>query len=196
MGNPISEALIFLIQVSFGLYISIVVLRLLLQIVRADFYNPVSQFVVIATRWPLQILRRIIPGFRGIDLSSIVLMLVLQMAELMLVFAIAAGALPALPGLLVLSVAELLKLVVYIFFYAIIIQIVLSWVSPEAYNPITVLIYRLTDPLMRPARRLVPPIGGLDFSPMIPLIGLQLIQILLIKPLAGLGYAWSGFVPM
>ena len=194
MGNPISEALIFLVQVVFGLYITIVVLRFLLQLVRADFYNPVSQFVVLATKWPLGLLRRVIPGYLGVDLSSIVLMLVLQMSELILIFLIAAGALPAMPGLLVLSVAELLKLVVNIFFYAIIIQIILSWVSPGAYNPVTVLLYRLTEPLMRPARNLIPPIGGLDLSPMLPLIGLQLVQILLIKPLAGLGYAWSGFL--
>lgn len=192
MGSPLSEAGQFLISTIFGLYILIVALRFLLHWVQADFYNPVSQFVVKATNLPLKYLRRWIPGYAGIDWSSLVLMLVLQAIEIVLLWSISTGRIPAPTGLLVLSFAEILELAVYIFFFAIIIQIIISWVNPGAYNPITIILYKLTDPLLRPARRLIPPISGLDFSPMAVLIGLQLIIILFIKPLAYWGYSLSG----
>jgi len=195
-GGYLSEALVFLIRTLFGLYILIVALRFLLQMVRADFYNPLSQFVVIATNPALRLLRRFIPGFRGIDMSSVVLLLSLQMIELVLIGAFGAGAVPAPAGLLVLSIAELLKLFLYIFMVAIFIQVILSWVNPGAYNPVTVLIYRITEPLLAPARRLLPPMAGLDFSPLIVIVLLQLALILIIKPLLHLGYAWSGYLPL
>lgn len=193
-GSSVAEALIFLIDTVFGLYLLAVALRFLLQWVRADFYNPISQFLVAVTNPPLRVLRRFIPGYRGIDFSSLVLMLAIKLAELCLETLIAAGGLPAAAGLLVLGVAELLNLFIYIFLFAIIIQIVVSWVSPGAYNPVTVILYRLTDPLLRPARRIVPPVGGLDFSPILPIVALQLLIILLIKPLLRLGYSLGGFV--
>jgi YggT family protein len=94
--------------------------------------------------------------------------------------------------LLRISVADLLQLVLYIFMFSIIIEVVLSWVNPGAYNPLTVILYRLNRPLLDPARRLMPPLGGLDFSPFLVLVALQLINILLIRPLfgaaAGLGF--------
>ena len=194
-GNSVSEALIFLVNTVFGIYLLAVALRFLLQWARADFYNPISQFVVAVTNPPLRLLRRIIPGFAGIDWPSLVLLIAVKCAELSLESLIAAHRFMNIAGLLVLCVAELLELFVYIFMFAIIIQIILSWVSPGAYNPATVILYRLTDPLLRPARRLVPPIGGLDFSPMLPIVVLQLLIILVIKPLAGLGYSLSGLVP-
>ena len=189
MGNPLSDAGQFLISTIFGLYITIVALRFLLQWVRADFYNPISQFIVKATNPPLHYLRRWIPGYRGIDWPSLVLMLILQMIEIALLVWIGPGRIPSFPGLLILSAAQILQLIIYVFFFSIIVEIVLSWISPGAYNPVTVIIYRLNEPLLRPARRLIPPLGGLDFSPMVVLILLQLAIILLIRPLMALGYS-------
>jgi YggT family protein len=188
MGNPLTDAGQFLVSTIFGLYISIVALRFLLQWVRADFYNPISQFIVKATNPPLRYLRRWIPGYGGIDWPSLVLMLGLQLIETMILFWIVAGRIPSFPGLLILSAAQILQLIIYIFFFSIIIEIVLSWINPGAYNPVTVIIYRLNEPLLRPARRLIPPIGGLDFSPMVVLVLLQLATILIIRPLMALGY--------
>ena len=189
MGNPAADAGQYLISTIFGIYILIVALRFLLQWVRADFYNPVSQFIVKATNPPLRFLRRWIPGYKGIDFPSILLMLVLQMIEVSLLSLIGLGRIPSFPGLLLLGFAEILQLIIYIFFFSIIIQIILSWVNPGAYNPATVILYKLNEPLLRPARRLIPPLSGLDFSPMVVLILLQLVIILFIRPLIVLGYS-------
>ena len=186
MGNPYaSDAATLLIQTLFGLYILVVMLRFLLQLVRADFYNPISQFIVKATQPPLGPLRRIIPGIGGIDLAALVLMFLLQYVEIWLLSAVhgkAAGAV----GIAILSVAELLKLTIYLFFFSIIVQVVLSWVNPHAHNPITALIYRLNEPILQPARRLLPPFSGVDLSPLLVLIALQLALILIVRPVRDL----------
>ena len=169
MGGYFSEAIRFLITVIFDIYILAVVLRFLLQVVRADFYNPISQLLVTITNPPLRPLRRFIPGYRGIDLASVVLMLLLKAIEIFLISLLVYGRIPGVIGLFILSFAQLLNLIIYIFIIAIFIQVILSWVSPGAYNPATVLLYRLTEPLLRPARRLLPPISGLDLSPILSL---------------------------
>lgn len=188
MGSGhIAEAIGFLINTLFSLYLIAVALRFLLQYVRADFYNPISQLVIAVTNPPLRPLRRLIPGYRGIDWPCLVLLLLLKMIELGLLGLVYSGKILAPTGLLVLSIAELLNLVTYIFIVAVLIQVVLSWVNPDAYNPVTVILHRLTDPLLRPARQLLPPVGGLDFSPVIVLIALQLFVILVIRPLSDIG---------
>lgn len=184
--NYFDQAAVYLIQTVFGLYTLAVMLRLLLQMVRADFYNPLSQFLVKITNPPLKPLRRIIPGLFGIDLASVLLLLALKMTELALT-AIALGHAPRLAGLLVLSLAGLLQLLIYIFLVGIIIQVILSWVRPGEYNPLSALLHDLTEPLLRPARRYIPPISGMDFSPVAVLIALQLLLILVVGPLTSLG---------
>ncbi len=184
--NYFGQAAAYLIQTVFGLYILAVMLRLLLQMVRADFYNPLSQFLVRITNPPLKPLRRIVPGLLGIDLASVLLLLALKMMELTLT-AIALGHVLRLPGLLVLALAGLLQLLIYIFLIGIIIQVILSWVRPGDYNPLTALLHDLTEPLLKPARRYIPPISGLDFSPVAVLIALQLLLMLVVAPLTGLG---------
>lgn len=182
MGNPYAtDAATLLIETLFGLYIIIVLLRFLLQWVRADFYNPISQFIVKATQPPLRPMRRIIPGFAGLDLAALVLMLVLQCVELWLIFTVRDIA-PSFAGIAILSVAELMQLCIYVFLFSIIVQVVLSWLSPDSYNPVTALLYRLNEPLLRPARRLLPPFSGIDLSPLVVIIVLQLGSILLVRP--------------
>ena len=192
-GGYLADAVRFLLRTLFDLYIVAVALRFLLQWVRADFYNPISQFLIKVTNPPLRPLRRVIPGYAGMDLAALLLMLLLKMLELSLLSLIAGGPIPALPGLLVISLAEILSLVIWIFIIAVLIQVVLSWVNPGAYNPATVLLYRLTEPLLAPARRLIPPIGGLDLSPIAVFIFLQLSLILLIQPLYDAGYSLAGY---
>lgn len=183
MGNPYaSDAATLLIQTLFGLYILVVLLRFMLQLVRADFYNPISQFIVKATQPPLGPLRRIIPGLAGIDVAAVVLMFALQFAEIWLIQVIH-GKPPSAAGIGILAVAELIKLTIYLFFFTIIVQVVLSWVNPHAHNPITVLVFRINEPLLRPARRLLPPFSGVDLSPLLVLIALQLALILIVRPI-------------
>lgn len=181
-GGVLTDALVFLIRTLFNLYILTVALRFLLQWVRADFYNPISQFLITVTNPTLRPMRRVIPGFRGLDLASVILMILLKGAQISIISLIAIGRMPAPLGLLIVSFGEVLELIIWIFIIAILIQVILSWVNPGAYNPVTVLIYRLTEPVLAPARRLIPPIGGLDLSPIAALIFLQLLLIL-IRPL-------------
>lgn len=188
-GSYFSDALLYLINTIFSIYILLVVLRFLLQTVRADSRNPISQFLLRVTSPPLRLLRRFIPGSGGLDWSCIILMVALQAIEFSLVSLVAYGASYAFIGLLLLSIAELLKLVIYIFMFVVFVQVILSWISPGSYNPITVLLYQLSEPLLRPARRLLPSTHGIDFSPILVLVFLQLSLILLVKPLTDLGRA-------
>lgn len=185
-GPYFSDAATFLISTLFGIYILAVMLRFLLAWVRADFYNPLSQFLVKVTSPTLRPLRRWIPGVGGIDLAAVALMLGLKLIELWLVYRVA-GYSPGLGGLSVLAVANLLSLAFYVFLIAILIQVVLSWVAPGTYNPAVSLIYSLTEPILRPIRRLLPPMGGLDLSPLVALIALQLVSMLLIAPIRDIG---------
>lgn len=181
--NYLSNAGIFLIQTLFGIYEVIILLRFLLQLTRADFYNPVSQFIVKATSLPLRPLRRVIPGIAGMDMASLVLLLVVIIIELLLLSVVANLPMPSLPGLIALALVELLKLTIYVFLFSVFVLAILSWVSPGGYNPVANLLYQITAPLMRPARRLLPPMGGLDLSPMIVMLGLYLLVLLVIHPL-------------
>lgn len=182
MGSHFGAAGAFLVQTIFGIAILIVMLRFLLQLVKADFYNPASQLIVRATQPILAPMRRIIPGVGGIDLSSIVLMLVLQMVETGLLKAMGAYALfnVSTAGLLVWAIADLVELATFVFIFALIVQVILSWLSPGAYNPMVGLLYSFNEPILRPARRVLPSTSGLDFSPLIALIFLNLIQILVV----------------
>ncbi len=185
-GSYVGNAATFLIGTLFGIYILLVMLRFVLQWLRADFYNPVSQFIFRATEPALRPLQRVIPRVAGLELSPLLLMLGLKVGELWLSFMIL-GHGPRLLGLLVLALAHLMSLFLHVFLVAIFVQVVLSWVNPGAYNPVTQLIHRLTEPLLGRARRLLPPLSGLDLSPILVLIGLQLVNMLLIAPIMDLG---------
>lgn len=178
---------IFLIQTVFGLYILAVMLRFLLQWVRADFYNPISQFIVKITNPPIKPLRRVIPGWGGIDLASVLLLIILQMAELFLVN-MTLGRAFGVSALFIATIAELLELLINIFIGAILIQVILSWVAPGTYNPLIGLVQKISDPLLAPARRLIPPLSGIDLSPLAILVLLQLLKILVVAPIANFGY--------
>lgn len=186
MGSYVNNAGAFLISTLFSMYILAVMLRFLLQLVRADFYNPLSQFLVKITNPPLKPLRRLIPGLGGIDLASIVLLLALKLLEIWLLATLYRAGLPGPAGLLVLALAQLLDLLINVYFFSILIQAILSWVNPSHYNPITTVLYQLNAPLLNPAQRLIPSMGGLDLSPVVVLIALQLASILLVAPLMAL----------
>ncbi len=171
-------AVIFLIQTLFGFYILAVMLRFLLQCVRADFYNPLVQFLVRITNPPLLPLRRIVPGYRGLDLASVVLAFALQLAEVLLV-TLLLDRNASVGGLLLLTVAELLKLLINIYLWSVVIQAVLSWFNPDPYHPAARVLAQLTAPLLRPARRLLPPISGVDLSPMLVVVALIFVSLLL-----------------
>ena len=180
-------ATIFLIQTVFGFYILAVMLRFLLQWVRADFYNPLVQFLVRITNPPLLPLRRIIPGYRGLDLASLVLAFALQLVEMSLIMVLISPY-PSVAGVLLLTLAELLKLLINIYLWGIVIQAILSWVNPDPRHPAARVLAQLTDPVLRPVRNRLPPVSGIDLSPMVVVIGLIFISLLL-QDLFG---SWAG----
>ena len=171
-------AVAFLIQTLFGFYILAVMLRFLLQCVRADFYNPLVQFLVRITNPPLLPLRRIVPGYRGLDLAAIVLASLLQLIEIVLLNALSIQPV-GIGGLLLLTVLELFKLLINIYLWGVIIQAVLSWFNPDPYHPAARVLTQLTAPLLRPAQRLLPPISGVDLAPMLVVIALIFVSLLL-----------------
>ncbi|QSA96154.1 YggT family protein [Methylococcus sp. EFPC2] len=179
---------IFLVDTLFGLYLFALMLRFLLQWVEADFYNPISQFLVKLTHPPLRLLRRFIPSIGRIDTAAIVLMLGLQILAGYLLFLLQ-GISTSAPALVVWSVEQLLEMLIDIFFFAIIIRALLSWFGNLSYNPAANLLFDLTEPLLRSCRRLLPPFGGVDLTPLVALVAIQLIKMLAFPPLQQLAAA-------
>ena len=195
MGSSyLTSPLLLVINTLFDIYLLMVLLRFILQWLRADFYNPVSQFIVRATTPPLKPLRRIIPGLGGQDMAAIVLSLLLLLAKYLLIRSLGANAIEVanvaaplasagIAGLLLIAVAEVLATFINIFLFAIIVQVILSWVNTGGYNPVIGLIQTLSEPVMRPIRKFIPPLGGLDLTPLFASLGLMVIKMLLIPPI-------------
>ncbi len=198
MGSSyLATPLLLIINTLFDLYVLLVLGRFLLQALRANFYNPVSQFVVRATTPPLRPLRRIIPGLAGQDIAALVLALLLLMVKYYLVRALGLeilqissfiiniiapiGVMSPL-ALIFVAVAEILTTFINLFLFAIIIQVILSWVNPGAYNPVIGLVLAISNPVMKPIQRFIPPMGGLDLSPLFASLALMVLKMLLIPP--------------
>ncbi len=177
--NP-QGALIYLLDFVFSAYIFIVLTRFVLQLARADFYNPISQFVLKATNPLLKPLRRIIPGYGGLDVASLVLVVLLIILKALVILGIKVGGFPSgIGGQLVLyALRELANVLLDYIFWAVLIRVILSWVAPDPYNPVVRIIVQITEPIMAPVRKLLPPMGGFDLSPLFVLLGIQLLQIL------------------
>ena len=177
--SALNEILGYLVQTLLSLYLVAMLLRFLLQLVRADFYNPISQFLVKVTN-PLVIpLRRVIPGLGGLDLASLLLAVLLQLAGIVFLLLINGIGLPGVFTLLVWSLLGVLGMLVNIYFFALLGMIILSWVAAGSRHPAIYLLYQITEPVMAPFRKVLPAMGGLDFSPILVFILINIIQIAL-----------------
>ncbi|MDE0951121.1 MAG: YggT family protein [Halioglobus sp.] len=191
--TALSDIFTYLIYVFFGLYILAMLLRFLLQAVRADFYNPISQSLVKVTN-PLVIpLRKILPGFGGLDLASLLLALILQILMVTLLVLIQTGAMLAPLPLLLVGVLGLASYLLKIYFFALLAMIVLSWIAPGGNHPALYLLHQITEPVMAPFRKVLPAMGGLDFSPILVFIIINVLQIVLRNLAFSLGIL--GLVP-
>ena len=184
MNNSLSMAAVYVVQTLGSLYLLIVLLRFILQLVRADFYNPLSQFIVKATQPLVAPLRRVVPGFAGVDFASLVLALLVQLVLMAVIIKLMGYALPGVLQLVVWSLIGITALFLKVFFFALIISIILSWVAPRSSNPAALLVHQLCEPVLAPIRRILPAMGGLDLSPIFAFIALRLIDMLLIGNLA------------
>jgi len=162
---------VFLIDILLQLYATALLIRVLLQWVGADFYNPVSQFIVKITNPPVKPMRKLIPGFFGIDMATLVLSILVLAIKVMVVYQTLNPI-----AISLLAIGQVLMLTLSIFLYSIIIQAILSWVNPDPHNPAVSLLNSLTFPVLKHFRNLLPPMGGMDLSPMIAIIVLMFVQ--------------------
>lgn len=186
--NPALNALSFLIGSIFSFYAMIVAIRFLMQAFRVDYYNPLAQFVVKMTDPPLRPLRRIIPGWGGLDMAALILCLLVIFLKLLTFKLLALESVPAAgdqfrvallgaPHLIILALLDLLNLFFNILIFSIVIMALMSWIIQDPGHPMYAMLNRLTAPVLAPVRRYVPPIGGLDLSALVAILGLITIKL-------------------
>lgn len=180
-----STPLIFLIDALFTLYIAVVALRLIMQWADWEYHNPVVQLVIRVTQAPVKFLRRFIPPFGRWDTATIVLLFTLSLIKLLFISFLQPNPLSA-ALLLAWLLADIFKLFITLFSASLIIQVILSWITPaNSYNPVSPLVNSMNRPLLRPIRRLLPPMGGIDLSPLFALLALQVLAMLVVPLLIG-----------
>jgi len=176
MGS--SAALIF--STVTGIYLLAVLLRFLLQVAKADFYNPVSQAVIKITDPMVRVLRTVIPGYKGIDFSSLVLAFTVEAVAICVLIILYGGTIPGAGSIITWAFVGVVLFIVNIYYYAILASIIMSFVmmfsGSTNPHPLLLLVWQLTEPVMAPVRKIIPSMGGLDFSPIFIFIAIQIIQ--------------------
>ena len=179
MGQ-VGSALAQIFNTIAGLYLLFVVARFLLQLAKADFYNPISQAVFRATDPVVRVLRSFIPGYKGVDFSSLILAFIVQFIAISVTILLYGGAIPSVGFIITWSFIGVLNFIILFYYYALIASIVMSFVMMFSGNmnphPILLLVWQITEPIMAPFRRVIPPMGGLDFSPIFIFLIIGLIR--------------------
>ena len=175
MPNTLTQASVFLISAIFELYLSVLALRLILAYTQANYFNPITQMIVKLTQPIVAPLRRVVPTYRRIEWATLIWILIIETIKIFLLVALL-EATPALVTSLLFSVTETLKLILNIFFYAILLQVILSWIQP-GHSPVNQVLEQITSPIMRPLHRLIPPIGGFAITPIQALVLLRFLII-------------------
>jgi len=178
-----SAPLIFIAETFFELYVLCFVLRFVLQATRADFHNPLSQLIVRVTNPIVVPLRRLVPGYRGLDMSSVIVVVILELIATAVLFPVKTGVALTAGGLFYFALLRTVMTVLRMYVFAVLIYALMSFVNPGTYNPLTSVLASVSEPLLRPVRRIIPPIAGLDLSPLFVIIGLQ--ALLMAVPLPG-----------
>ncbi len=180
----IENAGAFLTQTLLGFALYVILLRFWMQWVRADFRNPFGQFIITVTNPIVIPLRKVLPSIGTIDTATVVIAYLIALLKVYLLILLSSFS-PPLLSILLYTLGEVIKYSIHIFFAAIFIQIIASWVNPYSSHPIVNIAHTLANPIMAPARKLIPPIGGLDLSPILVIIFLQLSLRLIVAPLQG-----------
>jgi len=176
-----ANAGVFLVQTVFGLYLTLVIIRFMLQLAKADFYNPLAQAVVKMTQPFVAALQKVMPRTGRFSLATLVLAFLVQLLLIVVVLLIAGFGLPNPVSLAIWSLIGLVSQVLDLLFFAILASIVLSWLAPQTKHPGAYLLHQLTEPVMSPVRRMLPNLGGLDFSPILVFIMINLVEMLVIQ---------------
>jgi YggT family protein len=178
MSSNIAAALVFIVNALTSLYLLLLLLRFWLPWLRADFRNPLAQGILKLTSPVIVPLRRIVPSFGRLDTATILFAFTVQYLSLLLILFLM-GARASSSAIAISAIAKLVLLSLNLFMFAIFIRIILSWISPGQHNPATAIITTLTEPILRPVRRLIPAMGGFDISPIFVIIGLGALSRLL-----------------
>lgn len=177
-----ARALIFLVNIFFTFYIAALFLRIILLRLRADYYNPLVHFIARITDPPLRPFRRIIPAFGGWDIAAMLLAVACAFVCGFLVLHLAGYGMPWLE-VARFTGRKLLAVLITLYIFSILVQALLSWLGPRQYNPLAVILWRMNEPLLRPVRRILPPLGGtIDLSPLIVIVLLEALSIFLGLP--------------
>ncbi len=171
------NATVFLIDTIFDLYLMVVLLRFWLQLAKADFYNPMSQFVVKATHPIIGPMRRVIPSIGAIDVATLILALLVAIGKYLALSLLLGGNINPI-GMIIIGALSVLKEFLTLVFWVLILRAILSWVS-QGSSPVEYVLQQLTEPFLAPIRRILPPMGGLDLSVLVAIIGLKFIELLL-----------------
>jgi len=185
MPNALNSGLVFLINVIFGLFLTILVIRLILVYVKANYFDPITQFIAKLTDFIVKPLRKVIPNIGNVELANLIIVLILEIIKFSLLISLLFG-MPNIFSVLILSIGDALHLIIEVFFYAILFHVVLTWLQPG--SSLSRLLYQFTAPIMQPFHRIIPPIAGVDISPIFALITLQLLNIILVNPIMSSGY--------
>ena len=186
MFNAMNSGLLFLISTVFDLFIFLLIVRLILVWSGASYFDPFTQLIVKLTDFVIKPLRRIVPNIRRYESASFLLIILLDTIKFFIICTITFG-FPNLVGILIMAAGDVIKGIMQIFFYAIILQAILSWVQPQ--TPINHLLMQVTAPMMQPLRRIIPRINGIDITPIPALIILQLLIIIIASPIMAIGLA-------
>ena len=178
------QALYFIIKTLTQLYLLVLLLRFWLPMLGADFRNPLAQGILRITSPLVVPVRRFVPSIGRLDTSTILVAYVIQFLTVLLLLTLGGYRVGTVP-IMVTTLVELAVLSLNLFFFVILIKIILSWVAPHTYNYATALLTTLAEPVLRPFRRIIPSIGGLDISPIFAIILLQAAVIFLqtLKPI-------------
>lgn len=184
----------FLVRSIFTLFLLLVLLRVMLQVARADFYNPLSQAIVKITNPLLMPLRKIIPGLGGLDMAGIALALLVQIICIILLYSMNGFGFPPIANMIAWAGLGIISLILSIYWIAVLIGIIASFIAAGNNHPLLLLLHQFTEPVLAPFRRILPPIGGLDLSPLLFFLLLGVLQILLRYAASAVGVP-VGIVP-
>ena len=195
MTQNFAGAGVFLIQTFFGIYFILVMVRFLMQVSRVDYYNPLCQGIIKVTDLAISPLRKLLPTVRGVDFATLTVGFLVELIAIVLIMLVMGGA-PFLPIYIGWVLVGMFSVIFDIYFFALLIMVISSWIAPYSTHPAMTLVHQLTEPICTPARKLLPPMGGIDFSIILVFVGIHLIDnYLVIHPLARMLGMPGGLIP-
>jgi YggT family protein len=181
MGSTAAQVGLLLVNAVAGFFLFIIVLRFLLQAVKADFYNPISQFILKATNPILIPVRKVVPGFGGFDIAALVVLVSVELVAITLSLIMTNYSPLPIPNIAIWALLGSVGLFLKLYFWGILIMIISSWLAPQSQNPALLLIRQIVDPVMKPIRSMLPDMGGIDLSPIIIFLSIQVCEVILIS---------------